>query len=105
MPNPPADCNTHTHKLTRTTKPPNPHPPPPTHTHTNNTHTHTRTPQAKRGGLKDTSADELLVAVFEATLAATGVNPADIGDVVVGSVLGDSSQRAIQARTPGLECV
>ncbi|KAK9831308.1 hypothetical protein WJX81_000893 [Elliptochloris bilobata] len=63
-----------------------------------------RTPitKAKRGGLKDTLPDDLLVTVFKATLDRTGINPADIGDVVVGSVLGDSSQRAIQCRVASL---
>lgn len=58
--------------------------------------------QAKRGGLKDTSPDDLLSAVFEATLQRTGVDPKDIGDIVIGSVLGDSSQRAIQCRIAAL---
>ena len=60
------------------------------------------TPQAKRGGLKDTAPDDLLCAVFEATLQRTGVDPKDIGDIVIGSVLGDSSQRAIQCRIAAL---
>ena len=33
---------------------------------------------------------------------APGINPADIGDIVIGSVLGDSSQRAIQCRIASL---
>lgn len=36
--------------------------------------------------------------MLEAVLQKTGVNPADVGDVVVGSVLGPSSQRANEAR-------
>jgi hypothetical protein len=32
--------------------------------------------QAKRGGLKDTLPDDLLLAVFKATLERTGINPA-----------------------------
>jgi acetyl-CoA acyltransferase 1 len=36
--------------------------------------------------------------VYRATLAATGVEPGAIGDIVVGSVLGPSSQRANEAR-------
>lgn len=85
--------------------------------------------QAKRGGFKDTHADDLLVAVLKATLQQTGVEPQvrniagcvatpvkaclfatqqmtdncvrqmqAIGDIVVGSVLGPSSQRANEAR-------
>ncbi|KAF8065777.1 PED1 [Scenedesmus sp. PABB004] len=59
-----------------------------------------RTPltKAKRGGLKDTDAVDLLAAVFKAVLDKTKLNPADIGDIVVGSVLGPSSQRANEAR-------
>jgi acetyl-CoA acyltransferase 1 len=54
--------------------------------------------QAKRGGLANTPADDLLAALFKATFARTGVDPADVGDVVIGSVLGPSSQRANEAR-------
>ena len=32
--------------------------------------------QAKRGGLKDTLPDDMLGAVFQATLERTGINPA-----------------------------
>jgi hypothetical protein len=32
--------------------------------------------QAKRGGLKDTLPDDMLLAVFKATLERTGINPA-----------------------------
>lgn len=54
--------------------------------------------QAKRGGLKDTDAVDLLSTVFKAVLDRTRLNPGDIGDIVVGSVLGPSSQRANEAR-------
>lgn len=54
--------------------------------------------QAKRGGLANTPADDLLAALFKATFTRTGVDPADVGDVVIGSVLGPSSQRANEAR-------
>jgi acetyl-CoA acyltransferase 1 len=54
--------------------------------------------QAKRGGLKDTDAVDLLATVFRAVLERTRINPGDIGDIVVGSVLGPSSQRANEAR-------
>lgn len=59
-----------------------------------------RTPltKAKRGGLKDTDAVDLLSTVFKAVLDKTKINPLDIGDIVVGSVLGPSSQRANEAR-------
>lgn len=32
--------------------------------------------QAKRGGLKDTPADDLLAAVLQGVLSQTGINPA-----------------------------
>ena len=59
-----------------------------------------RTPitRARKGGLKDTPADDLLATLLRASVAATGLNPADVGDVVVGSVLGNSSQRANECR-------
>jgi len=54
--------------------------------------------QARRGGLRDTDAIDLLATLFKAVLAQTGVEAGAIGDVVVGSVLGPSSQRANEAR-------
>mmetsp|Transcript_18826 Transcript_18826/g.48340 ORF Transcript_18826/g.48340 Transcript_18826/m.48340 type:complete len:432 (+) Transcript_18826:138-1433(+) len=59
-----------------------------------------RTPitKAGRGGLKDTTGDDLVATVLKATLDKTGINPADVGDVVIGSVLGPSSQRANECR-------
>mmetsp|Transcript_21801 Transcript_21801/g.37207 ORF Transcript_21801/g.37207 Transcript_21801/m.37207 type:complete len:467 (-) Transcript_21801:333-1733(-) len=54
--------------------------------------------KAKRGGLKDTGAVDLMATVFKAVLERTGVEASAIGDIVVGSVLGPSSQRAIEAR-------
>lgn len=53
-----------------------------------------RTPQARRGGLRDTDAVDLLSTVYKATLERTGLEPGALGDIVVGSVLGPSSQRA-----------
>ena len=59
-----------------------------------------RTPvcRAKRGALKDCPADDLLAAVLKATLEQSGVEASAVGDIVVGSVLGPSSQRANEAR-------
>ena len=59
-----------------------------------------RTPitRAKKGGLKDTPADDLLATLLKATVDRTGLDPEDVGDVVVGSVLGNSSQRANECR-------
>ncbi|EMS48058.1 3-ketoacyl-CoA thiolase 2, peroxisomal [Triticum urartu] len=63
-----------------------------------------RTPicKAKRGGFKDTYPEDLLTPVLKAVLDKTGINPAQIGDVVVGTVLGPGSQRAIECRTASL---
>ena len=59
-----------------------------------------RTPitRARKGGLKDTTADDLVATLLRACLRETNVDANDIGDVVVGSVLGDSSQRANECR-------
>eukprot|EP00891_Asterochloris_glomerata_P004688 jgi/Astpho2/4688/Aster-00248 len=59
-----------------------------------------RTPicKAKRGGLKDCPADDMFAAVLAATLDRSGVEPEAVGDIVVGSVLGPSSQRANECR-------
>lgn len=59
-----------------------------------------RTPltKAKRGGLRDTDAVDLLATVFKAVIAQSGVEPEAIGDIVIGSVLGPSSQRANECR-------
>ena len=48
-----------------------------------------RTPicRAKRGGFKDTTAEELLAAVLKATIERTRIDPKLINDVVIGSVL------------------
>ncbi|KAL5207656.1 hypothetical protein ABZP36_032091 [Zizania latifolia] len=62
-----------------------------------------RTPicKAKRGGFKDTYPDDLLAVVLKAVLNVdnTRINPGEIGDIVVGTVLGPGSQRAIECRT------
>ena len=42
--------------------------------------------KARRGSFKDTTPDDLLKAVLEETVKRSGVNYADIGDVVVGNV-------------------
>lgn len=58
-----------------------------------------RTPmtKAKRGGLKDTTADDLVGTVLKAVIQKTGLDPAEVGDVVFGSVL-SASQRATEVR-------
>ena len=59
-----------------------------------------RTPitRAKRGGLAATPADDLIAAVLQASVARGKVDVNDVGDIVVGSVLGASSQRANECR-------
>jgi acetyl-CoA acyltransferase 1 len=59
-----------------------------------------RTPlcRAKRGGLKDTPADDLVAAVLKDTIRRSGIEPEAVGDIVMGSVMGPSSQRANECR-------
>lgn len=59
-----------------------------------------RTPlcKSKRGGLKDTYPDDILAPVLKAVIEKTNLNPAEVGDIVVGSVLGAGSQRASECR-------
>lgn len=59
-----------------------------------------RTPlcKAKRGNLRDTPPDDLVAAVLKETIRRSGVEPEAVGDVVFGSVLGPSSQRANECR-------
>lgn len=54
--------------------------------------------KAKKGGFRDTPAEDLLAAVLRALVERTGVNPALLGDVIVGTVLGSNVWRANQAR-------
>ncbi|KAL2540730.1 3-ketoacyl-CoA thiolase 2 [Abeliophyllum distichum] len=63
-----------------------------------------RTPicKAKRGGFKDTLPDELLAPVLKALIEKTELNPAEVGDIVVGTVLSPGSQRAIECRMAAL---
>lgn len=59
-----------------------------------------RTPicRAKRGGFKDTFPEDLLAPVLKAVVDSTGLNPAEVGDIVVGTVLAPGSQRAVECR-------
>jgi acetyl-CoA acyltransferase 1 len=63
-----------------------------------------RTPvtKARKGGLKDTDAVEMLSAVFKSVLDKTRTEGGAIGDIVIGSVLGPSSQRANEVRMASL---
>ncbi|KAJ4969380.1 hypothetical protein NE237_016081 [Protea cynaroides] len=59
-----------------------------------------RTPlcRAKRGGFKDTFVDDLLGTVLKALIEKTNLNPSEVGDIVVGTVLAPGSNRAIECR-------
>ncbi|KAE8675146.1 3-ketoacyl-CoA thiolase 5, peroxisomal [Hibiscus syriacus] len=59
-----------------------------------------RTPicKSKRGGFKDTPADDLLAPVLKALIDRTKVNPSEVGDIVVGTVLARGALRATQCR-------
>lgn len=54
--------------------------------------------KATKGGFKDTPAVDLLVPLFKALVDKTKLDPSEIGDVVVGTVLAPGSQRAIECR-------
>ncbi|PSR86376.1 3-ketoacyl-CoA thiolase 2, peroxisomal like [Actinidia chinensis var. chinensis] len=54
--------------------------------------------KAKRGGFKDTLADDLLAPVLKALIEKTNLNPNEVGDIVVGTVLPPGSQRATECR-------
>ncbi|KAJ6851472.1 3-ketoacyl-CoA thiolase 2, peroxisomal-like [Iris pallida] len=54
--------------------------------------------KSKRGGFKDTPAEDLLAPVLKALIDKTKVNPNEVGDIVVGTVLAPGSQRAIECR-------
>ncbi|KAK9733873.1 hypothetical protein RND81_04G098300 [Saponaria officinalis] len=54
--------------------------------------------KSKRGGFKDTLADDLLASVLKAVIEKTNVNPSEVADIVVGTVLAPGSERAIECR-------
>ncbi|XP_048137874.1 3-ketoacyl-CoA thiolase 2, peroxisomal isoform X2 [Rhodamnia argentea] len=54
--------------------------------------------KSKRGGFKDTYADDLLAPVLRALIEKTKLNPSEVGDIVVGTVLAPGSQRASECR-------
>ncbi|KAM7527380.1 hypothetical protein LguiB_030790 [Lonicera macranthoides] len=58
--------------------------------------------KAKRGGFKDTLPDDLLAPVLKALIEKTNVNPSEVGDIVVGTVLAPGSQRATECRMAAL---
>ncbi|KAJ6842770.1 3-ketoacyl-CoA thiolase 2, peroxisomal-like [Iris pallida] len=54
--------------------------------------------KAKRGGFKDTYPEDLLTAVLKALVDKTKLNPNEVGDIVVGTVLAPGAQRANECR-------
>ncbi|XP_022887979.1 3-ketoacyl-CoA thiolase 2, peroxisomal-like [Olea europaea var. sylvestris] len=58
--------------------------------------------KSKRGGFKDTLPDDLLATVLKALVERTNLNPAEVGDIIVGTVLAPGSQRAIECRMAAL---
>ncbi|CAH9073624.1 unnamed protein product [Cuscuta europaea] len=54
--------------------------------------------KSKRGGFKDTLPDDILAPVLKAVVERTNLNPAEVGDIVVGTVLAKGSLRALECR-------
>ncbi|KAJ4878843.1 hypothetical protein Rs2_35897 [Raphanus sativus] len=54
--------------------------------------------KARRGSFKDTYPDELLASVLRALIEKTKLDPSEVGDIVVGNVLGSGSQKATEFR-------
>ncbi|XP_010243983.1 PREDICTED: 3-ketoacyl-CoA thiolase 2, peroxisomal [Nelumbo nucifera] len=54
--------------------------------------------KSKRGGYKDTHPDDLLAPVLKALIEKTNLNPNEVGDIIVGTVLAPGSQRATECR-------
>ncbi|KAK8936732.1 3-ketoacyl-CoA thiolase 2, peroxisomal [Platanthera zijinensis] len=54
--------------------------------------------KANKGGFKNAHAEDLLAPLLKALLDKTKLNPSEVGDIVVGTVLAPGSQRAIECR-------
>ncbi|KAK1379580.1 hypothetical protein POM88_026324 [Heracleum sosnowskyi] len=54
--------------------------------------------KAKMGEFKDTYADDFLAPALKAVIDKKGVNPSEIADIVVGTVLVPGSQRAAECK-------
>ncbi|ONK70936.1 uncharacterized protein A4U43_C04F3040 [Asparagus officinalis] len=54
--------------------------------------------KATRGGFKDAHPEDLLVPLLKALIDKTKLNPSEVGDIVVGTVLAPGSERAILCR-------
>jgi acetyl-CoA acyltransferase len=55
--------------------------------------------KGSKGSLKDTRPDDLLGQVMKAVVESSGVNPADIDDVVIGTAMPEAEQGMNVART------
>lgn len=58
--------------------------------------------RAGRGGFKDTVADEMLRPVLEETLRRTAIDPAEVDDVVIGTVLARGDTGLVQTRVASI---
>lgn len=58
--------------------------------------------KAKRGGFKDATLEKMLTPVLKNLITSTGIDPALVGDIVIGTVLPRSSQAATEVRIAGL---
>ncbi|KAL8139827.1 hypothetical protein V2J09_005848 [Rumex salicifolius] len=54
--------------------------------------------RAKRGGFKNTYPDELLASVLKGVIEKTNLNPSEVGDIIVGTLIAEGSQRATECR-------
>jgi acetyl-CoA acyltransferase 1 len=54
--------------------------------------------KSRRGGFKDTFPDDLLAPVLKAVIEKTKLDPSEVGDIVVGTVLAPGSNRGIECR-------
>jgi acetyl-CoA acyltransferase len=58
--------------------------------------------KAKKGGFSKTRPDDLLAQIIKKTVAISGVNPKDIGDVVIGCAFPEAEQGSNVARVAAL---
>lgn len=54
--------------------------------------------KANKGGFRNAHAEDLLAPLLKALLDKSKLNPNEVGDIVVGTVLAPGSQRAIECR-------
>lgn len=58
--------------------------------------------RAGRGGFKDTVADEMLRPILEETLRRTAIDPSEVDDVVIGTVLARGDTGLVQTRVASI---